>query len=748
MKLCLVGKYPPIQGGVSSQMYWLARTLAALGHQVHFVTNADEVETSYRMYVPRAERPRFECRFTEGGSVALHTTREPRNASHIPYANPFVSKLAALAADVVTKHGCEIIYTSYFEPYGFAGALAAQWTGVPFTVKHAGSDIGRLAQMPERARAYQELLRGADLVLTGAPFVRSLLQMGVDFNRIHVGLATYWPRKFAPSGRALDIAALLEEVRGTEFAPPKLTTHPYDPSLPTIGMYGKPGKVKGTLDLIDALSTLHNQGKDFNLIFLCGVSGGGPSQLRNYVRCRGIEQRTYMLPFIPHWLVPEFLRACTAVCVLENHFPIAIHQPATALEVLACGTCLVLSEEIHAKQWNSDRYRDHENFLLVRDPRDISVLAGTLKWVIDRPEDARCIGSRGALLFEGAFERGNTKAFEPLVSRLAGVIEREKSDMSLQALQRVITQLYTNRAFRAAVQANESLLDDYRLTAKERAAAAGLVAMKREVDCFANELYEKTFRYCWNHFTTIKRFFGVAEAEAFRLHCERYDFMDRGWMGNVEHFATTLSACAEERRIVLPVCFADAVRYDVVMLRAATIPLAPDQLADLNTTVTHPAAIPTFREDTQQFTTGPGVQLSHFDFDIPALYAGTPPSDLVRRSVALGVVPSRDGAYGIAFTLAPAMARMVDRARSGATLDDLVVAAAEANGVSPQISSFREACVHGAKIFSNAACSYRPPSARRLQTRDDASRSEPSALRSRWRGRWRDRTREARTRPA
>ena len=36
-KLCLIGKYPPIQGGLSRRMYWLARCFAELGNQVHFV---------------------------------------------------------------------------------------------------------------------------------------------------------------------------------------------------------------------------------------------------------------------------------------------------------------------------------------------------------------------------------------------------------------------------------------------------------------------------------------------------------------------------------------------------------------------------------------------------------------------------------------------------------------------------------------------------------------------------------------
>ena len=109
MILCLVGKYPPVQGGVSSQMYWLARVLAELGHQVHFVTNADEVELSYCMYISQAERPRLECQFP-GAGPPLSILRASRETPlTFLMRNPFVTKLAALAADVITIHRCEII---------------------------------------------------------------------------------------------------------------------------------------------------------------------------------------------------------------------------------------------------------------------------------------------------------------------------------------------------------------------------------------------------------------------------------------------------------------------------------------------------------------------------------------------------------------------------------------------------------------------------------------------------------------
>ena len=47
MRICLIGKYPPIQGGVSMRTYWSAHGLAARGHEVHVVTNAKEASRRF-----------------------------------------------------------------------------------------------------------------------------------------------------------------------------------------------------------------------------------------------------------------------------------------------------------------------------------------------------------------------------------------------------------------------------------------------------------------------------------------------------------------------------------------------------------------------------------------------------------------------------------------------------------------------------------------------------------------------------
>jgi hypothetical protein len=112
MKICLVGKYPPIEGGVSAQTYWLARGLAERGHEIHVVTNADEVEDTYRLTLEPSDNSWYQPEFEKsGGCVRVYNAApfSPQIMGYIPLANPFVSKLASLATDIVRRYQCEAI---------------------------------------------------------------------------------------------------------------------------------------------------------------------------------------------------------------------------------------------------------------------------------------------------------------------------------------------------------------------------------------------------------------------------------------------------------------------------------------------------------------------------------------------------------------------------------------------------------------------------------------------------------------
>lgn len=401
MRICLIGKYPPIEGGVSAHTYWLARGLAERGHEVHVVTNADEVEDDFRMHFEEQDGDWMQPSFPGGGRVRLYEPAplDQRAMGHIPQANPFVTKLASLATDVIRRHACDLVLAYYFEPYGMAGWLASRWTGRPLIVKHAGSDLDRLMNVPDLATAYRELLRSADAVVTQPGLLARFEGLGVDPSRLAVDVMFNVPRAFF-NGAAVPRAR-----------PSAAAT--------VVGVYGKIGLSKGSFDLVAALGRLAAQGVDVSLAAMVGASQG--RHLQTALEQAGLRERTAILPMVPNWRVPGFLRACDAVCFLERDFPVAVHGPIVPREILACGTCLVLSGEIASKQRYRDRLVDGRNVVLIDDPRNHDALAAALRRIAQEPSRAREIGRQGELLSRSLEDHAAfVGRWEELIERVAG----------------------------------------------------------------------------------------------------------------------------------------------------------------------------------------------------------------------------------------------------------------------------------------------------------------------------------------
>jgi len=216
------------------------------------------------------------------------------------------------------------------------------------------------------------------------------LGMGVRQQRLEADIPYSVPTGvFCPEGEPLDVARAALGLEARHQRQPRQ----FDPAIPAIGVYGKTGATKGTYDLIASLGVLAREGREFN--FLAMIGRAQAETIASAIRDAGLEDRTYILPMLPNWRVASFVRACTAVCFLEREFPIAIHGPIIPREVLACGTCLVLSREIASKQRYRDTFVPGENVLIVEDPKDHGELAGTLRSVFADPSRARSIGAQG-----------------------------------------------------------------------------------------------------------------------------------------------------------------------------------------------------------------------------------------------------------------------------------------------------------------------------------------------------------------
>jgi hypothetical protein len=238
--------------------------------------------------------------------------------------------------------------------------------------------------------------------------------------------------EFSPEASPFDLNALAAELLA-EGAEQVVWPGPLRSDLPVFGLYGKVGELKGTIDAVKALSVLDRRGAPVQLAIL----GGGihwPT-VRDAVESHGLKHRVWRFPFLAPWHVPRFIRACDAVGVLERDFEIKQHGPRIAAEVLACGTPLVCSAEIAAKQ---DFLRDQDmeqTLTLVPDPSDIEQLAGALAQVGGpRPAHigAAAVGVVPAI-DQHAFARGYA---DILASVVAGVAEDDGPEAVTDVLRR------------------------------------------------------------------------------------------------------------------------------------------------------------------------------------------------------------------------------------------------------------------------------------------------------------------------
>jgi glycosyltransferase involved in cell wall biosynthesis len=395
LRICIVGKYPPIQGGVSARTYWTAHSLAARGHDVHVVTNAKEASPPFRMHMRPEDWARCDASYGTG-SVTVHWT-DPvdRSQSYIPMASPFVTKLASIAASAHAAHRFDVIYSHYLEPYGVAAHLAAQMISVPHVVRTAGSDAGRLWRHPQFEALYDHVLCSAQAVVTGPAVAPRAVEHGVDPGRIVFGGGYAVPEDwFAPQGPRLDVRQLRAELEAAAELRDALWGG-FAADRPYFGIYGKLGESKGSFAMLCALDRLKHMGADVGLIAL---AHGGPqieTRFRAQVQELGLTDRVLQIPFLPHWRVPEFLRGCLAVCCLEQDFPIGFHSPITPLEVLNCGACLVGSTEVIKKLPGWERLPHGYGCVAIKDVNDIPELSSKLAAIAVDPGLAEIVGARG-----------------------------------------------------------------------------------------------------------------------------------------------------------------------------------------------------------------------------------------------------------------------------------------------------------------------------------------------------------------
>ena len=366
----MITKYPPIQGGVSSRAYWQAKALGERGHEVHIVTNSLEVEDDYKE-VFDINDPDF---LPE--NVFLHSTDAETNPWHIPFSPAYTERIANLAIEVIQNHDIRIIDSSFILPYGIAGYIAKNITGVPQILRHAGSDIGKLFKSVSYSSLFKSLFQRVDKILTYPQLQELFLAMGIPEYRISIDdKVVVDTRAFNPQVDPFPLSESTDK---------KFTGCPIITYIGKINYYWQS---KGLLELVKAAKDIK---EDFLLLFVS--NGRGLKDFKMLLETEGLMKKSLFLNFLPPWKIPSVIKLSTCVVVPEREFPIQYHIPILPKEVMAVGKCLILGKEIAHNQYYGDLI-DKENVLLV-DPKNIPGFRNVIEFVIRNPEEVAEIGRR------------------------------------------------------------------------------------------------------------------------------------------------------------------------------------------------------------------------------------------------------------------------------------------------------------------------------------------------------------------
>lgn len=404
MKICILGKIPPVQGGTPRETFYTAYYLAKAGHEVHIITNSLEVEAQYRIFSINYF-DKIDTRFSDEIKklpLYIHATYPDNRQIYIPQGNPVVTKLTSLTMSLIQDKGIkfDLIYAIYFEPYAVAAALISSMSDIPYVIRHAGSDISRLFSFDTLTHCYKHILSNASGIITNRTHLATYHENNIGIEKLMYDIdACVFPEQFK-SDEVLDVNGYLEFVRRIEHPYIRkyfssFYDHHFDESLPTIGVYGKTSVYKGHFDLVKSLGYLKQKGLKFNLLGLIQGPAHNLEQLIIALHDSNIFEESLLLPYIPHWHMPRFFNKVDVVCYLERDFPIECHMPSIPREVLNSGRCLITSTEIFNKaRLLMPTLKALEN-VLVAEPTDFKMLASTIEFAMTNKERANEIGRKG-----------------------------------------------------------------------------------------------------------------------------------------------------------------------------------------------------------------------------------------------------------------------------------------------------------------------------------------------------------------
>ena len=159
MKILQIGKFPPMQGGISTKTYWLYKQLEKDGFEYRVITNEDR-------YYSITDYEHDESKVT--------VVKEKKIPWHIPGSNLLDDRLINVALKVANNFTPDLIETNYLWPFCKDALFVAQYLSKPLLIRHAGSDILKFHKDEEFLDIISNYLNQAAAIATNISSVNLL----------------------------------------------------------------------------------------------------------------------------------------------------------------------------------------------------------------------------------------------------------------------------------------------------------------------------------------------------------------------------------------------------------------------------------------------------------------------------------------------------------------------------------------------------------------------------------------------
>ncbi len=406
MKIGIIAKYLPIQGGVSTAVFDFVYSLAEAGHQVELITNANEVEQTYQLNV---EEP-FNFNHLKGTVDVFNVENFHKNDNfHIPFSPLFESRLYGLALERHKIQSFDLLVAWYLFPYGIVAARLAKEFDIPSVFIHAGSDIVRLSKQKELKIIAKQYLPHFKYIISDIShhIWKHLEELGAKKSQlIQANKGRLLPFYFNDIANKIDINLLFNNGKIWWSKHPILSDYlnkkkSFNSQKITIGIYGKIGLAKGSFDALDIVEQLLKKGFEINLVCLpLGTKEILNSFFKRIVNSDLLYSNTYIIPPVAPWKIPALISNFDATFYLENGFDVDFHYSLIPLEIMASQSCLICSKEMADKLTIRKAMQSEINYIEIENPKNHNVFLNSMEQLLSNPNSIKNIARRGRETYE------------------------------------------------------------------------------------------------------------------------------------------------------------------------------------------------------------------------------------------------------------------------------------------------------------------------------------------------------------